>query len=153
MIDFIYSLWPVWFVIIEILILLGLYKFYISHLNAEVWEAKAKEEGWLTALLQPAILETATLVSTSVFEEIEHKYRQQMGVLSRVSKSGAKDDDEMGLSMSEEILKGMGFKSPHALMVFRLAKGLMGVASEGAGRVETTSTPQHEEDMKFEDYF
>ena len=75
-----------------------------------------------------------------------------MGVLSRVSKSGAKDDEEMGLSLSEEILKGMGYKSPHALMVFRLAKGLLGVASEGAGEGENT-TPLHEEDMKFEDYF
>jgi len=152
MIDFIYSLWPIWFVIIEILILLGLYKFYISHLNAEVWEKKAKTEGWLTDLLQPAIMETAAIVSSTVFEEIEHKYRQQMGVLSRVSKSGAKDDEEMGLSLSEEILKGMGYRSPHALMVFRLAKGLLGVASEGAGEVEKT-TPLNEKDLKFEEYF
>jgi len=152
MLDIIYSLWPVWFVCIEILILLGLYKFYISNLNAEVWEKKASEEGWLTALLEPVIMDTATLVSTAVLEELEMKYKQSMGVLSRVSKSGAKDDEEMGLSLSEEILKGMGYKSPHALMVFRLAKGLIGVASEGAGEVENT-TPLHEEDMKFEDYF
>ena len=150
--DLIYDLWPVWFVCIEILILLGLYKFYISNLNATVWEKKASEEGWLSTLLEPVILETATLVSTSVLEELELKYKQSMGVLSRVSKSGAKDDEEMGLSLSEEILKGMGYKSPHALMVFRLAKGLLGVASEGAGEVENTA-PLHEEDMKFEDYF
>ena len=151
--DLIYDLWPVWFVCIEILILLGLYKFYISNLNATVWEKKASEEGWLSTLLEPVILETATLVSSSVLEELELKYKQSMGVLSRVSKSGAKDDEEMGLSLSEEILKGMGYKSPHALMVFRLAKGLLGVASEGAGEASTMEAPQHEDNMKFEDYF
>ncbi len=130
MLDFFYNTWPIWFVVIEFAIILGLYKFYISHLNARVWEEKASEEGWLTKMLEPAILEVATLVSTTVMEEIEHKYRQSMGVLTRVSSSGAENPQEMGLSVAENILKDMGWKSPSILMVARLAGSMMGLGKE-----------------------
>jgi hypothetical protein len=130
MINLLYDYWVVWFIILELGMLLGLYKYYISHLNAQVWEKKASEEGWLTRLLEPAILEVSTLVSTTVLEEIEHKYRQSMGVLTRVSGSGAENPQEMGLSVAENILKDMGWKSPSILMVARLAGSMMGLGQE-----------------------
>jgi len=73
LIDTIFALWPLWFVILEIFILLGLYKFYISKLNVSTWVSKAEEDGFLTDLLQPVILEVSETVSSSVLEEIEHR--------------------------------------------------------------------------------
>lgn len=124
MLDFLLSIWPVWFVVLEILILLGLYRFYIANLNAEKWEQRAREDGWLVEILQPVILETTEAVSASVLQAIEHKYRQSMGVLSRVSKNGDQSEGEMGLSVAETILKSMGYKTPHIMMVSRLASSL-----------------------------
>lgn len=138
MFDVIISLWPLWFVILEIFILLGLYKFYISGLNVQTWENKARETGFLTELLEPVILEVSTLVSASVLETIETKYRQSMGVLTRVSKGDVKTELEGGLSLAESILKSMGWKNPNILLVSRLASTLANVVGTDTTQSEST---------------
>jgi len=121
------SIWPVWLIIVEIIILLGLYRFYIANLNAEKWEQRAREDGWLVEILQPVILETTEMVSATVLEALERKYRQSMGVLSRVSKSGTETEAEVGLSLAESVLQSMGYKQPHIMLVSRLAGSLSGL--------------------------
>jgi len=118
------SLWPIWLIIVEIVVILGLYRFYIANLNAEKWEERAREDGWLVNILQPVVLETATLVSASVLEALEVKYRQSQGVLARVAGKNPESPQEFGLATAEEFLKAMNFKNPGVLMVARAAGAL-----------------------------
>jgi len=133
MLEIFLSLWPIWLIIAEIFILLGCYKFYISNLNATVWEKRAREEGWLVNILQPVIMETTEMVSASVLQAIEHKYRQSQGVMARVAGKNPETAAEGGLVLAEEILKAMNFKNPGILMVARMASTLAGLAPSSAG--------------------
>jgi len=133
MLEIFLSLWPIWLVIVEIFVILGCYKFYIANLNAEKWEERAREDGWLVDILQPVVMETATMVSASVLEALEVKYRQSQGVLARVAGKNPETVEEGGLVLAEEILKAMNFKSPGILMVARMASTLAGLAPVTAG--------------------
>ena len=124
MLETLLSLWPIWIIIVEIIVILGLYRFYIANLNAEKWEERAREDGWLVNILQPVVLETATLVSASVLEALEVKYRQSQGVLARVAGKNPANTQEFGLATAEEFLKAMNFKNPGVLMVARAAGAL-----------------------------
>jgi len=137
MLEILFSLWPIWLIIAEIFILLGCYKFYISNLNATVWEKRAREEGWLVSILQPVLEETAHMVSAAVLETLEHKYRQSQGVLARVAGKNPETAEEGGLVLAEEILKAMNFKSPGILMVARMASTLAGLAPATTGAPAT----------------
>ena len=137
MLEILFSLWPIWLILAEIFILLGCYKFYISNLNATVWEKRAREEGWLVSILQPVIMETTEMVSASVLEAIEQKYRQSQGVLARVAGKNPETVEEGGLVLAEEILKAMNFKSPGILMVARMASTLAGLAPVSTGEPVT----------------
>jgi len=124
MLEIFLSFWPIWLVIVEIFVILGCYKFYIANLNAEKWEERAREDGWLVDILQPVVMETATMVSASVLEALEVKYRQSQGVLSRVAGKNPANAQEFGLATAEEFLKAMNFKNPGILMVARAAGAL-----------------------------
>lgn len=124
MLEIFLSLWPIWLIIVEVFIILGLYRFYIANLNAEKWEERAREDGWLVDILQPVVLETATMVSASVLEALEVKYRQSQGVLARVAGKNPENAQEFGLATAEEFLKAMNFKNPGILMVARAAGAL-----------------------------
>lgn len=98
-----------------------LYRNYITTWNAEKWQEKAKEQGFMVELLEPVILETSKMVSELVLEALKQEYTRNMGTLTRVSKSGDQTPEHMGLDLAEQVLKGMGWKNPPVLMIARLA--------------------------------
>ena len=111
-------------VFVEISVLVFLYRNYITSWNAAKWEEKARQEGWLSSLLDDVIMEVADMVSSTVIERLKHEYTQAQGTLTRISKGGEMDEQSMGLSVAESILKSMGWKNPNVLMVARLASTL-----------------------------
>jgi hypothetical protein len=121
-------------VFVEISVLVYLYRNYITTWNAEKWEQKSREEGWISSMLEDVIVEVAEMVSTSVIERLKFEYTQAQGTLTRVSKSGETDELSMGLEVAESLLKSMGWKSPNVLLVAKLASSLKNMV----GNVNTT---------------
>jgi len=147
--EILFSIWPIWLIIVEVIIILGLYRFYIANLNAEKWEERAREDGWLVDILSPVVLETATLVSASVLEALEVKYRQSQGVLARVAGKNPANAQEFGLATAEEFLKAMNFKNPGILMVARAAGALSQLIppEDGADAQNESSIFESESDL------
>ncbi len=114
-------------VFVEISVLVYLYRHYITSWNADKWEERAREEDWLTTLLDPVIVEVAEMVSSTVVEMLKQEYTRAQGTLTRVSKAGDMDESSMGLSIAEQILKTMGWKNPNVLLVAKLASTLGGL--------------------------
>ena len=134
---------------IEISVLVYLYRNYITSWNANKWEEKARQEGWLRSLLDEVIMDVAEMVSTAVTEKLKYEYTQAQGTLTRLSKGGEMDEQSMGLSVAEQILKSMGWKNPNVLMVARLASTLGGMVSS----VENTESNKVEPLPKGRDLF
>jgi hypothetical protein len=117
-------------VFVEISVLVYLYRNYITSWNADKWESKAREEGWLSSLLDDVIVEVAEMVSSTVIERLKFEYKQAQGTLTRVSKSGETSPEAVGLEVAESMLKSMGWKQPNVLLVAKLASTLKGMVSE-----------------------
>ena len=126
---------------IEISVLVWLYRNYITSWNAEKWEQKSREEGWLSTMLEDVIVEVAEMVSTTVIEQLKQEYTRAQGTLTRVSKSGEDNPATMGLEVAESILKSMGWKNPNVLMVARLAQTLGGLISKDSSPQKAESIP------------
>ena len=126
---------------IEISVLVWLYRNYITSWNAEKWEQKSREEGWLLSMLEDVIVEVAEMVSTTVIEQLKQEYTRAQGTLTRVSKSGEDNPATMGLEVAESILKSMGWKNPNVLMVARLAQTLGGLISKDSSPQKVESIP------------
>ena len=118
-------------VFVEISVLVYLYRNYITTWNAEKWEEKTREEGWLSSLLDEVILEVAEMVSTTVIERLKFEYTQAQGVMTRVAKTGEGTPETMGLEVAENILKSMGWKNPNVLLVAKLASTLGSYVNQG----------------------
>ena len=126
---------------IEISVLVWLYRNYITSWNAEKWEQKSREEGWLSTMLEDVIVEVAEMVSSTVIEQLKQEYTRAQGTLTRVSKSGEDNPATMGLEVAESILKSMGWKNPNVLMVARLAQTLGGLISKDSSPQKVESIP------------
>jgi hypothetical protein len=126
---------------IEISVLVWLYRNYITSWNAEKWEQKSREEGWLSSMLEDVIVEVAEMVSSTVIEQLKQEYTRAQGTLTRVSKSGEDNPATMGLEVAESILKSMGWKNPNVLMVARLAQTLGGLISKDSSPQKVESIP------------
>ena len=112
---------------VEISVLVWLYRNYITTWNANKWEEKARQEGWLSTMLEDVILEVAEVVSATVIERLKFEYTQAQGTLTRVAGSGDSSPQDIGLQMAENILKSMGWKQPNVMLVTRLAATLGGM--------------------------
>jgi len=123
--------WWVFAIPLEILLLVFFYKFYFAELNAERWLSKARDEEFLLELLDPVIQETIIGASDAVLNGLKAEYTRSQGVLTRLAKGGGEIDPvSMGLKVSEDILKSMGWKNPNVLMVAKLASVLGGMVSQ-----------------------
>jgi len=123
--------WWVFAIPLEILLLVFFYKYYFADLNAERWLSKARDEEFLLELLDPVIQETIIGASDAVLNGLKAEYTRSQGVLTRLAKGGGEIDPvSMGLKVSEDILKSMGWKNPNVLMVAKLASVLGGMVSQ-----------------------
>ena len=128
-------------VLVELGVLVYLYRNYITTWNANKWELKARETGFLTELLEPVIMEVSEMVSTIVLEEINQRYLSATGVMQRVSKSGETSPELYGVKVADELLRSLNIKNPNALMVVKLAKELGGLVSDNQTQAEPTTLP------------
>lgn len=117
-------------VLVEMGILVYLYRNYITTWNADKWSERCKEEGWLVEMLDPVIVEVAEMVSTTIIKTVKQEYMQAQGTMTRIAKSGEIDAASMGLTVAEGILKQMGWKNPNVLLVSKLAQTLGGLISK-----------------------
>ena len=124
--EIISNYWWLFVIPLELLLLVVFYRFYLAELNATKWLEKAKDEQFLIELLNPVIQETINGSSDAVISRLKAEFTRSQGVLTRVSKGGSEiDPAQMGLKVSEDILKSMGWKNPNVLMVAKLA-GVLG---------------------------
>ena len=129
--EIISNFWWLFVIPLEILLLVVFYRFYLAELNANKWLEKAKDEQFLIELLDPVIQETINGSSDAVIARLKDEYTRSQGVLTRVSKGGSEiDPAQMGLKVSEDILKSMGWKNPNVLMVAKLAGVLASMVSQ-----------------------
>jgi hypothetical protein len=119
-------------IIVEISVLVCLYKWFIARWNSEkafeVWKGKvtSEEDTTFQEILEPIIFQVSENVAEYVVEQLELKYRQSLGVMTNSAKaSGNQDELTTGMMMAESVLKGMGMKSPNIQLIAKLA-GSMG---------------------------
>ena len=119
-------------IIVEISVLVCLYKWFIARWNSEkafeVWKGKvtSEEDTTFQEILEPIIFQVSENVAEYVVEQLELKYRQSLGVMTNSAKaSGNQDELTTGMMMAESVLKGMGMKSPNIQLIAKIA-GSMG---------------------------
>ena len=128
-------------VLVEISVLVYLYRNYITGWNVSKWQERAEETGFLSDLLADPIVEVAEMVSASIIEQLKQEYLASQGTLTRVSKASGDNPMAMGLEVSEGILKSMGWKNPNVLMVAKLAQTLGGLISNDSEPKKGQSLP------------
>jgi len=120
-------------VVIEMSFLVFAYRKFISRWNFEVWKSKitSDEDTTFQEILEPIIVQISEDVASDVIGALEHKYRQNLGTLSR-SASAPSNQSELtqGMVMAESILKSMGMKSPSIALIGQLLTSLSGLTGE-----------------------
>ena len=127
-------------IIVEISVLVCLYKWFIARWNSEkafeVWKGKvtSEEDTTFQEILEPIIFQVSENVAEYVVEQLELKYRQSLGVMTNSAKaSGNQDELTTGMMMAESVLKGMGMKSPNIQLIAKLAGSMGSLLAPQAG--------------------
>jgi len=132
-------------ILIEMVVLLFLYKYVLSKWNANAWEQKVKQDNgeWLVSLLLPVIDETVGRILESAPKELTKALKGELlasqGSLSRAVFHDAGEPADMILGLSTAILEGMGYKNPNPLMAAKLASILGGIATKIGQESESPS--------------
>lgn len=128
---------------VEISVLVFLYKSFIARWNSEkafqVWKSKvtSEEDTTFREILEPIVMEISESVAEYVVGSLEHRYRQQLGTLSRSASAPSNQSDlTQGMMMAESVLKSMGLKSPSIALIGQLMTGLMGMQGDSGGNKE-----------------
>jgi len=135
-------------VLVELGVLLWLYKYKIAKINFDKWEQKITENqsSLLLSLLEPVILEIETrlkeAIPNSVMEVIKGQLLASTGQLSRAGGGIPETEAEIGLSIAEQVLKMCGLKAPPPLLTARLAAGLSNlIKTKGSAATAPIGTP------------
>jgi len=135
-------------VLVELGVLLWLYKYKIAKINFDKWEQKITENqsSLLLSLLEPVILEIETrlkeAIPQSVMEVVKGQLLASTGQLSRAGGGIPETEAEIGLSIAEQVLKMCGLKAPPPLLTARLAAGLANlVKSKDGAAIAPIGTP------------
>jgi len=145
MLDTLLAYWPIWFLVLELGIILLLYRFVLREWIVEHWEQKVKEDegNWLIELLAPVTDEVCdnilTLAPRLIVDTIKGELLSSQGNLTRVSKPDGASEMEVGLGMAEGLLKELGLKNPNVIMVTRLAQSLLSRLGPDESQVEPNS--------------
>jgi hypothetical protein len=141
MIDYALFIQITFIIIVEISVLVCLYKWFIARWNSEkafeVWKGKvtSEDDNTFREIMEPIILEISESVADYVVEQLEHRYRQSLGVMTNSAKaSGNQDELTTGMMMAESVLKGMGMKSPNVQLIAKLAGSMGGLLSSQGGK-------------------
>jgi len=145
MIELLLTYWPIWLLVAEVGIILGLYRFVLREWIVSHWENKITSDNglWLKELLSPVTDEVCenilTLAPRMVVDTIKGELLSAQGNLTRVSRPDESNEMEVGLSMAEGLLKELGLKNPNIIMVARLAKSLLGRLAPDESQIEPSN--------------
>jgi len=131
MIDIPTILTAVGIISLEILLLVYLYRNYITSWNADKWSQKAKEEGFLTDILAPVIESVTTATSDTVIDKLKYEMLSSQGTMARqvMADNNIESPEDMMVHVSDSLLKSIGYKNPNPLITMKLAQGI-GVLAE-----------------------
>jgi len=115
---------------VEILLLVYLYRNYITTWNAEKWQEKTKAEGWLEDMLRPVIDVLTDEVTVSVIKQLKGEILAAQGTMTRQITGDIENPEEMMLKVSESLLTSIGYKRPSPIITMKLAQGLGGLAEK-----------------------
>jgi len=137
------------FFLLEIIVILLLYRFVLRGWIIDHWESKIREEegAWLLDVLSAPINSICDRVIAdapdAILTVLKNELLSSQGTLTRMHKGNGTDEQEVGLEMAEMLLKELGLKSPSALMSLRAGKALLGMfeaKKEGTGSGTGTSS-------------
>ena len=125
----------------EILLLVYLYRNYITSWNADKWSQKAREEGFLTDILAPVIESVTSATSDTVIEKLKYEMLSSQGTMTRqiMSENNIESPEDMMVHVSEGLLKSIGYRAPNPLITMKLAQGL-GVLAEKTLKTNNNSS-------------
>jgi len=120
--------------VVEVGVLLWLYKNVLSRWNADRWEEKvSQDEGiWLVNILEPVIEEVVVRILDVAPKELTKVLKGELlasqGSLSRAVMADSSSPEDMILGLSTSILQSLGYKKPNPIMAAKLAGVLGNVA-------------------------
>lgn len=137
------------FFLLEIIVILLLYRFVLRGWIIDHWESKIREEegAWLLDVLSAPINSICDRVIAdapdAILTVLKHELLSSQGTLTRVSKANPNNEEEVGLEMAEMLLKELGLKNPSVIMSIRAGKAMLDMIrgqKEGTGSGTSTSS-------------
>jgi len=133
--------------LLEVIVILGLYRYVLRGWILDKFEEKVVEdEGeWLVRIFSPLVEATCDSVIDNVPDAIIKVLKNELlasqGTLTRMHKGNPNDEQEVGMEMAEMLLKELGLKSPSALLTLRAGKAMLGmIEGQKKGTGSGTST-------------
>jgi len=120
--------------VVEVGVLLWLYKNVLSRWNADRWEEKVTQDKglWLVNILEPVIEEVVVRILDTAPKELTKVLKGEIlasqGSLSRAVMADNQSPEDMILGLSTSILQSLGYKNPNPLMAAKLASVIGNVA-------------------------
>jgi len=147
MVDILTILTAVSIISVEILLLVYLYRNYITSWNADKWSQKAREEGFLTDILAPVIESVTTSTSDTVIDKLKYEMLSSQGTMTRqiMSENNIESPEDMMVHVSQGLLKSIGYTAPNPIITMKLAQGL-GVLAEKT--LKRNSQPSQSDNIK-----
>ena len=145
--DFIHTYQIPLFILCEIILLLILYRTVLRGWVIDKFEEKVTEdEGeWLKEIFYPLTDSVVEQILTYAPDVIITKVKQEIlasqGTLTRVANVEPANEMEAGLGIAEHLLKSMGWKSPNALLVAKMAGALGNMVGEKEEKVAEGTSP------------
>jgi len=142
MIDLLTVLTAVAIITIEILVLVVLYKKYITTWNANKWQEKAQDGDWMEGLLRPIIDILVDESTDSITSRLKMEMLSAQGVMSKqvLGNIDPENAEEQVMAMSTSLLKSIGYRNPNPIIVMKLSQGIAGMAEKFLGQNDSVNT-------------
>ena len=148
MIDFATVFTAVGIITLELVIIVVLYRKYITSWNAEKWQEKAREDNFLTDILRPVIESITASTSDTVIEKLKYEMLASQGTMARqiMSDNNIESPEDALMHVSDGLLKSIGYKNPNPLITMKLAQGIGVLAEKTLSKAK--SSPDDQEKVK-----
>ena len=148
MIDFATVFTAVGIITVELVIIVVLYRKYITSWNAEKWQQKAREDNFLTDILSPVIESITASTSDTVIEKLKYEMLASQGTMARqiMSENNIESPEDAMMHISDGLLKSIGYKNPNPLITMKLAQGIGVLAEKTLSNAK--SSPEDPEKVK-----
>ena len=146
MIDFATVFTAVGIITLELVIIVVLYRKYITSWNAEKWQEKAREDNFLTDILSPVIESITNSTSDTVIEKLKYEMLASQGTMARqiMSDNNIESPEDAMMHVSQGLLKSIGYKNPNPLITMKLAQGIGVLAEKTLSQAKSSPDAQIE---------